>query len=55
MSEFKIPTEMVDLPSKGLFYPIDHPLKEGKLEIKQSKAFAPLYVRGKVQSETDKE
>ena len=34
MSEFKFPTEMVELPSKGFFYPIDHPLKEGKLEMK---------------------
>ena len=34
MSEFKFPTEMVELPSKGFFYPTDHPLKEGKLEMK---------------------
>ncbi len=26
MSELKFPTEMVDLPSKGLFYPESHPL-----------------------------
>ena len=35
MSEtFKFPTEIVELPSKGLVYPEDHPLKEGKVEIK---------------------
>jgi len=34
MSEFKFPTEEVDLPSKGLIYPKDHPLSSGKLEIK---------------------
>jgi hypothetical protein len=34
MSEFKLPTEMVELPSKGLLYPEDHPLAEGKIEIK---------------------
>jgi hypothetical protein len=34
MSEFKFPTEEVDLPSKGLLYPKGHPLKSGKLEIK---------------------
>ena len=34
MSEFKVPTETVELPSKGFFYPTDHPLKEGKVEMK---------------------
>ena len=34
MSEFKFPTETVDLPSKGLIYPKDHPLRSGKVEIK---------------------
>ena len=34
MSEFKFPTEEVDLPSKGLIYPKDHPLSSGKVEIK---------------------
>ena len=34
MSEFKIPTEMVELPSKGLLYPEGHPLAEGKIEMK---------------------
>ena len=34
MSEFKIPTEMVDLPSKGLLYPEGNPLAEGKVEMK---------------------
>jgi len=34
MSDFKFPTEMVDLPSKGIVYPKDHPLSSGKVEIK---------------------
>ena len=34
MAEFKFPTETVDLPSKGLVYPKDHPLSSGKVEIK---------------------
>ena len=34
MSEFSLPTEMVELPSKGLVYPEGHPLREGKVEIK---------------------
>jgi hypothetical protein len=35
MSEnFKFPTEIVELPSRGLIYPTDHPLKSGKVEIK---------------------
>ena len=34
MSEFKFPTETVDLPSKGLVYPKDHILRSGKVEIK---------------------
>jgi|TARA_B110000914_G_scaffold55316_1_gene47961 hypothetical protein len=34
MSEFKFPTEEVELPSKGLVYPKDHPLSSGKVEIK---------------------
>jgi len=32
--KFQIPTETVDLPSKGKFYPKDHPLAEGKVEMK---------------------
>ena len=28
------PTEIIDLPSKGYFYPEGHPLAEGKIEIK---------------------
>jgi len=32
--KFKLPTETVDLPSKGLLYPKDSPLAEGKLEMK---------------------
>ena len=34
MSEIKIPTEMVELPSKGLLYPEGNPLREGKVEMK---------------------
>jgi len=34
MSEFKFPTEMVELPSKGLIYPEDSPLSKGKIEMK---------------------
>jgi hypothetical protein len=34
MSEFKIPTEEIELPSKGLVYPEDNPLSSGKVEMK---------------------
>jgi|TARA_R110002167_G_scaffold210891_1_gene415389 hypothetical protein len=34
MSEFKFPTETVDLPSKGLVYPKEHILRSGKVEVK---------------------
>ena len=34
MSEFKLPTEEVELPSKGLIYPKDNPLSSGKIEMK---------------------
>ena len=34
MAEFKLPTEVIDLPSKGLLYPKDNPLATGKIEIK---------------------
>lgn len=34
MSEFKMPTEEVELPSKGLVYPEENPLSNGKVEIK---------------------
>lgn len=34
MSEFKLPAEVVELPSKGLVYPKDNPLSSGKLEMK---------------------
>ena len=34
MTEFKLPTETVELPSKGLLYPEDSPLAEGKIEMK---------------------
>ncbi len=32
-SKFKFPTEMVELPSKGLLYPEDHPLSSGQVEM----------------------
>jgi hypothetical protein len=34
MIENKFPTEIVDLPSQGLIYPEDHPLRSGKVEMK---------------------
>ena len=34
MNEFKFPTEVVELPSKGLVYPKDHILRSGKVEMK---------------------
>jgi len=33
-NKFKFPTEVVDLPSKGLVYPKDNPLSSGKVEMK---------------------
>ena len=30
--KFKLPTETIELPSKGLLYPEGHPLAEGKIE-----------------------
>ena len=30
----KFPTEIIELPSKGLFYPKDNPLSSGKIEMK---------------------
>jgi hypothetical protein len=32
--EFKLPTEIIDLPSKGLIYPEGNPLSSGKVEMK---------------------
>ena len=34
MAEFKLQTETVSLPSKGLLYPEDNPLSSGKVEMK---------------------
>jgi hypothetical protein len=34
MAELKIPTETIELPSKGLVYPKDNPLSEGKIEMR---------------------
>tara|TARA_Y100001970_G_scaffold293018_1_gene437233 strand:+ start:2142 stop:2918 length:777 start_codon:yes stop_codon:yes gene_type:complete len=33
-SDFKFPSEIIDLPSGGKLYPKDSPLKKGKIEIK---------------------
>ena len=32
--KFKFPTEIIELPSKGLIYPADNPLSSGKIEMK---------------------
>jgi hypothetical protein len=34
VSDYKFPTEIIELPSKGLIYPKDNPLSSGKLEMK---------------------
>lgn len=34
MAEFKLPTETIDLPSKGLLYPSESPLTSGTIEMK---------------------
>ena len=34
MPEFEFPTEVIDLPSKGLVYPEKSPLRDGKIELK---------------------
>ena len=34
MAEVKFPTEVVDLPSRGLLYPKDNPMSSGKIEIR---------------------
>jgi hypothetical protein len=34
MAEFKLPTEEIELPSKGLLYPKENPLSSGKIELK---------------------
>ncbi len=38
VEQIKYPTEIVDLPSKGWFYPPGHPLSSGKIEIKMMTA-----------------
>jgi hypothetical protein len=38
MSEFKFPTEVIDLPSKGLIYPESSPLSSGAIELKYMSA-----------------
>ena len=32
-SKFKLPTETITLPSKGLLYPKDNPLSKGEIEM----------------------
>lgn len=34
MAEFKLPTETIKLPSKGLVYPKDNPLSSGEIEMR---------------------
>jgi len=34
VSDYKFPTEIIELPSKGLIYPKDNPLSSGKVEMK---------------------
>lgn len=34
MTEFNLPTEIIDLPSKGLIYPKENPLSSGTIEMK---------------------
>ena len=34
VSDYKFPTEIIELPSRGLIYPKDNPLSSGKLEMK---------------------
>jgi len=34
MSNVTFPTEIIDLPSKGKFYPVGHPLASGQVELK---------------------
>lgn len=38
MSEFRFPTEVIDLPSKGLVYPESSPLSSGTIEMKYMSA-----------------
>jgi hypothetical protein len=33
MTKFSFPSEVIDLPSKGIFYPTDNPLSSGKVEM----------------------
>lgn len=38
MSEFKFPSEEIELPSKGLVYPKNNPLSNGKVEVRYMSA-----------------
>jgi hypothetical protein len=39
MTESKVPTETIDLPSKGKFYPSTNPLSSGQVELKYMTVF----------------
>ena len=39
MSNFTLPTEIVELPSKGLLYPEENILSSGKIEMKYNLCF----------------
>jgi len=51
VSEYKFPTEVIELPSNGLLYPADNPLSNGKIEMKYMTAkeedilTTPSYIR----------
>lgn len=38
MADNKYPTDVIPLPTKGWFYPTDHPLSSGEIELKQMTA-----------------
>jgi hypothetical protein len=42
-SKFKLPTEIVELPSKGLLYPEDSELAKGEIEMKYMTARGRRY------------
>ena len=38
VDKYEFPTEVIELPSRGLLYPKEHPLSNGQIEIKQMTA-----------------
>ena len=44
MAEVKFPTEVVDLPSKGLLYPKENPLSSGQVEVKDKILECFMYI-----------